>query len=205
MAADLIPIVEEVGAMNRLGNWIVGSALNELHHWNQVYHKNLPISINISPLQLLDAEFIKNLKKLTEENGLTPSQVKLDISNEVMMGASITAKETLKNLDDYGFSLSLNDFGGDDINLEHVLTCGFSEIHISPSLIAKAEKEATANVLIRAIIGIANNMSIVANAVGIETKEQADKMRNLGAATLQGYYFGKPVDAAEFTEKYMRR
>jgi diguanylate cyclase (GGDEF)-like protein len=205
MASELIPIVEEVGAMNRLGRWIITKALSDLHHWNQVYHKNLSVSINVSPLQLLDKDFIVNLKRLTEENSLLPGQIILDISNEVMMGASIAAKETLRSLDEYGFSLSLNDFGGNDINLSQVLTCGFSEIHISPSLIAKADSEATANVLIKAIIGIADNMGIAANAIGIETGEQADKMRNLGVKTLQGYYYGKPVDAAGFTELYMGR
>ena len=205
MASELIPIVEEVGAMNRLGNWIISTAVQQICRWNHVYHANMSVSINVSPLQLLDADFINNLKRLTEENEISPSQIILDISNEVMMGASSTTKEALKNLDDYGFSLSLNDFGGNNINLSQVLSCGFSEIHISPSLIAKAEDKATANVLIKTIIGIADNLGIAANAVGVETNEQAEKMRSLGAKTLQGYLYGKPMDAADFTEKYMRR
>ena len=204
-ASELISTVEEVGVMNRLGNWIIGTALDQLSHWNRVYHKELSISINVSPLQLLDADFIDNLKKTTEENKLSPSQIILDISNEVMMGASITVKETLKSLDDYGFTLSLNNFGGKDINLSLVLKCGISEIHISPSLIAKADNKATANVLIKTIIGIAENLGLSANAVGIETGDQAEKMKGLGVKTLQGYLYGKPIDAAEFTEKYMRR
>ena len=205
MASELIPIAEEVGAMNRLGNWIISTAVQQICRWNHVYHANMSVSINVSPLQLLDVDFINNLKRLTEENEISPSQIILDISNEVMMGASSTTKEALKNLDDYGFSLSLNDFGGNNINLSQVLSCGFSEIHISPSLIAKAENRATANVLIKTIIGIADNLGIVANAIGVETEEQAEKMRSLGAKTLQGYLYGKPMDATDFTEKYMRR
>ena len=137
------------------------------------------------------------------ENGLSTDDVHLDISNEVIMGASITAKETLRTLNGYGFKLSLNDFGGDDINLSHILICGFSAIHLSPSLIQRADKEEEANILIRSIIGLAENMSISAYAVGVETKEQADKLKKMGIDALQGYYYGKPTDAGDFEARYL--
>ena len=102
-----------------------------------------------------------------------------------------------------GFKLSLNDFGGDDINLDHILTCGFSAIHMSPSLIRRADCDDNANILIKTIIGLAKNLNIDAYAVGIETKEQGDKLKEMGAKALQGYYYGKPVEAEEFTRRYL--
>ncbi len=166
---------------------------------------DLSISLNLSPLQLLDSDFLENMKTAVERNGLAPSMVHLDISNEAIMGASITAKETLRSLHNYGFELSLNDFGGDDINLNHILTCGFSAIHLSPSLIRRADSEESANILISSIIGLAKSMRISAYAVGIETAQQAEKLKGMGAKALQGYYFGKPTDAENFTKEFIEK
>jgi diguanylate cyclase (GGDEF)-like protein len=203
-AADLLPIAEEVGLMNRLGNWITETAIKQLGDWRDTYSVDMSISLNLSPLQLLDEDFLNKLKELVEKSGLSPSVVHLDISNEAIMGASITAKETLRSLRDYGFELSLNDFGGDDINLSHILSCGFTAIHLSPSLIRKADTEENANILIRTIIVLATSMNISAYAVGIETASQAEKLKSLGARALQGYYYGRPVEAEKFTQEYLK-
>ncbi len=204
-AADLLPIAEEVGLMNRLGNWIVETAISQQKKWRDAHNIDLSISINLSPLQLLDMDFLEKLKNLVSSNGLKPKSVHLDISNDVIMGASITAKETLRSLNDYGFVISLNDFGGDDINLSHILDCGFSSIHISPSLIRRADADEDANTLIRAIIGLADNLGINAYAVGVETNEQAEKLKEMGVKALQGYLYGRPTDAENFREQYLEK
>lgn len=203
-AADLLPIAEEVGLMNRLGNWIIETSINQLKVWRKTYGIDISISINLSPLQLLDTDFLTRLKKLTSVHGLNPSNIHLDISNEAIMGASITAKETLRNLNEYGFVLALNDFGGDDINLSHIVNCGFSAIHISPSLIRKADEDPNSNILIESIIALANTMKIGAYAVGIETKEQSEKLKEMGVQSLQGFYYGKPAEAEAFEALYVR-
>ena len=203
-AADILPIAEEVGFMARLGNWIIEAALAQEKAWKDNFGKDISMSINLSPLQLLDSEFLNNLKHITTAYGLDPGMIRLDISNDAIMGASITAKETLRALHDYGYKLSLNDFGGYDINLSHILTCGFSAIDISPSLIRRSDTEEDANILIRTIIGLADNLKIDAYAVGIESKEQAEKLKSMGVKSLQGYYFGRPVEAAEFEKTYIK-
>ena len=204
-AADILPIAEEVGLMSRLGNWIIEEALAKQKTWKDVYGADLSVSINLSPLQLLDMEFLANLKQLTRELGTEPRMIHLDISNDVIMGASITAKETLRTLRDYGYMLSLNDFGGYDINLCHILSCGFSAIDISPSLISRADTDNDANILIKSIIGLADNMDIDAYAVGIESREQAEKLKTMRVKCLQGYFFGRPVEAKEFEEEYIKK
>jgi diguanylate cyclase (GGDEF)-like protein len=203
-AADILPIAEEVGLMSRLGNWIMETSIRQVKAWKDTFGKELSISINISPLQLLDMDFISNLKHVTSECGLEPSVIHLDISNDVIMGASITAKESLRSLNEYGFQLSLNDFGGYDINLSHVLNCGFSAIHISAALIKRAEEEESANILIRSVIALADTMGIKAYAVGVESAEQAKKLKDMGVDALQGYYYGKPEEAEAFEKEHLR-
>ena len=204
-AADILPIAEEVGLMNRLGNWIIETSLAQIKRWADKYGEDIAISINLSPLQLLDQDFLGNLEAVVNANKISTSKIFLDVCNDVIMGASITAKETLWTLNNSGYKLSLNDFGGDDINLSHILSCGFTAIHLSPSLIKRADDEKNANILLKTIIGLARNLEIEAYAVGIETKEQADKLKSMGIDGMQGFYFGKPTDAEDFEEKYLKR
>ncbi len=91
--------------------------------------------------------------------------------------------------------MRLNDFGGYDINLTHILSCGFSSIHISPSLIRRSDTEKNAVTLIKTIIGLADSLDINADAVGVENRELAIMLKEMGVDGLQGYYFGRPKEA----------
>ena len=122
-----------------------------------------------------------------------------------MLKASCLHKDVLKNLTDFGFKLSLNNFGGGDINLFHFLDCKFSAIHISQSLIKRADTDEEADVLIKAIIQLAENVNSAADAIGIESEQQAKKLKAMGARYLQGFYYGKPVNAEEFAEMYIKK
>ena len=129
--------------------------------------------------------------------------IHLEIGNDVIMGASDTAKDTLKLLKDKGFKLALNDFGGGDINLRHILDCGFTAIHISPSLIRRAYSDTESHILIRSIVALSDSMAIESSAVGIETKEQEESMKAMGIRALQGFYYGRPQEADAFEKSFL--
>ena len=196
-AGELIPIAEETGIMSRLGIWTAREAIRRVAKWNKTYHLDLDVSINLAPLQLLDEEFLTELKILSESDLLPVNRIILEISNEVIMGAAGSAKETLKTLHELGFSLVLNDFGGGDINLSHIVDCGFGGIDMSHSLIVRAEKDAKANALLHSIVAIADNLDLSVSAVGIETESQIDMIRDLDVQFVQGFYYWKPMPADE--------
>ncbi len=202
-AAQLLPVAEEVGLINRLNVWIVETAIRKLYFWNQNYKKDLFISLNLSPLQLLDQNFIEYLQSMTRDLKISPSMIHLEIGNDVIMGASDTAKDTLKLLKDKGFKLALNDFGGGDINLRHILDCGFTSILISPSLIRRAYSDTESHILIRSIVALSDSMAIESSAVGIETKEQEESLKAMGIRTLQGFYYGRPQEADAFEKSFL--
>ncbi len=202
-AADLIPIAEETGLMSKLGIWIAEESIRTLSGWRKEYQTNLSIKINLAPLQLLDVEFLDRLKRLTKEYDVPADRIYLDISNEVIMGAGGSSKSTLKELSDFGFRLSLNDFGGGDINLSHILDCGFKEIDISHSLISRSMQDPEALALIRSVSAIAETMNIAASAVGIETQEQAELMKYVSLTGVQGFYYGRPVPPDMFSAAYL--
>ena len=201
--AELIPVAEEMGLMNRIGTHIAESAFSRIHEWGKRYGKNLTITINLSPLQLADADYIAKLRQLVGVYAIEPSQVVLDVENGVLLDDGGTVKETLRSLHAFGFVLSLNDFGGGDINLSYVLDCGFEGIKLSRSLVTRANDEMVMR-LIRSIISVADAMNLEVTAVGIESKETAKKLMELGITRLQGYYYGRPVRPEELEERFPR-
>lgn len=204
-ASQLLPIAEEVGLMNSLSRWIAGTAIKQLSDWNEGRDSLLYISLNLSPLQLLDRDFVEYLKNLVLELELDPGLIHLDVGNDVIMGNSGTTKEALQLLSSYGFTLALNDFGGDDINLQHILDCGFSSIHLSPSLIHRADTDPEAGTLIRAVIALADSLGVTSSAVGIETAAQEKKLKEMGVSALQGFYYSRPQESEAFETSFLVR
>jgi len=202
-AGQFLPVAEEVGLIDRLNTWIAESAIRRLGEWNGRYGKDFFIALNLSPFQLLDQHFLGHLQTLTGQLQIAPSLIHLEVGNDVIMGASDTAKETLKDLKGKGFTIALNDFGGGDINLFHILDCGFSSILISPSLIRKADRSSEAHILIRSITALTESMGIEASAVGVETVEQGDLLKQLGIRSLQGFLYGRPQEYREFEKSFL--
>ncbi|MCR5451412.1 MAG: EAL domain-containing protein, partial [Lachnospiraceae bacterium] len=167
--SKIIPVAEEIGLMSRLGIWIVKDALTLISDWNRTYGKSITLTVNLSPLQLIDDDYAKALDKLIGDLNISPSIITLDIDNSVIMGAASSAKETLKEFRKKGFNLSLNDFGGGDINLFYVMECGFTGIKLSRSLISNEEVNSGARQMIDTIIAMASKMDIEVTAVGIES------------------------------------
>ena len=201
--ADLIPAAEESGIMSSLGIWLMRSALTQIKEWNEKYDKNFTLTVNLSPLQLIDVDYFAAIFEMLKELDVSPSAITLDVANSIIMGAASSAKESMKVLHERGFQLSLNDFGGDDINLSYVLECGFTGIKLSRSLIAMDSANKYAVDLIKSILCLAESMHINVTAVGIETRAQEDKMRKLGVHTLQGYLYGRPVNAELVEANYL--
>ena len=183
--------------MNRLGKWIIETALDQQKKWRDEDGKNIAISVNLSPLQLLDNDFLTRLRKITESDGLDPSGILLEISNEAIMGASTAVRQTLWDLNKYGYHLVLNDFGGGNINLGQMQDCGFTAINLSPSLVL-GEEDKKVKTLIKAIVSMAMELDIKVCAIGVESREQAEALGKRGITCLQGFYYGKPLSAEDF-------
>ncbi|MBR3308154.1 MAG: EAL domain-containing protein [Lachnospiraceae bacterium] len=201
--AELIPIAEECGFMSRLGIWTAETALRQVNEWNRKYGMKLTTTINLAPLQLLDTDFINCLAAVIEQLGADPSGLILDVSNEVMMGAAESAKDTLRDFQHSGYTLSLNEFGGGDINLSYIKDCGFSTIKLSRTLIPQGIKDPARLDIILALLALAGKLKVDVVAVGIETDDQLQLMRGLGIRIMQGYYYGKPLPAGDMEKKFL--
>jgi diguanylate cyclase (GGDEF)-like protein len=196
--SELVPVAEEKGIMGKLGTWTVQHSLSRIKEWKKDHGIDLGFAINLSPLQLTDAEFIEALERLCDIYGIEKSKITLDISNEVIVGATSSARDILEALHNFGFQLSLNDFGGNNINLSYLMNCGINCIKLSRTLIAGIEEDESKRVLIESIIKFAATMGITVAAVGIETKSQYEILRSMGITQMQGYLICKPIPHDDF-------
>ncbi len=203
--SDIVPIAEEIGIMSDLGKWIVESAVKYVDLWEKRNKESLSVTVNLSPLQLIDADFLASLDSISSAYEIPQNRIILDVANEVIMGAAGSAKEALKNLHNKGYKLSLNDFGGGDLNLSDVLECRFDTIKLSRKLIASATTNEETIKLIRSILGIADAMNIEVIAVGIENDVEVELMKSLGITHMQGYLYGKPTRSDMFKGAYNLR
>lgn len=194
----LVPLAEELGLMNPLGIWITRTAMKQVSDWNRELGRELMLTINLSPLQIVDNDYIEFLEHIGEDYNISNSMITLDVDNEVIMGSVESAKATLIRLRKQGFNLSLNNFGGGDINLSYILECGFNGLKLSRTVVSDIGDNPMSLELIRLIKAMADSMNVAVTAVGIENEEHLSKVLELGIETMQGFYFGKPVTAKEF-------
>ncbi len=198
--SELIPIAEECRLMGKLGMWILKKAMESIVDWNKKYNSNIGFTINLSPLQLTDPELLNNLERLCSEMNINKNLVTLDISNDVIVGATSSAREVMKALHNFGFQLSLNDFGGNNINLSYLMECGIDCIELSRKLIAEIENNADIRRLVESITKYAINMGLSVAAVGIENQYQYDLLKAMGVTKMQGYLICKPVSHNQFED-----
>ncbi len=196
--AELIPIAEECGVMSGLGIWTARKSVETISEWNSRYGCDISITINLSPLQLLDAEFVEAIEKMSDEHAFSKGKLILDISSDVIMGADSSSRDTMEAFHNCGFKLSLNDFGGNSINLHYLMSCGINFIKLSRNLVSEIETDESIKILVESIISFASKMGITVTAVGVETESQSELLKSMGITKMQGYLFGKPVREDEF-------
>ena len=196
--SDIIPIAEECGVLTRLGIWVVKESFRRIADWNEKFGTDLALTINLSPQQLIDAEFIEELEKSCNEFRLKTSKIVLDVSTDIMVGAAGSSRDIMEAFHNYGFKLSLNDFGGTSINLAYLMNCGINYIKLSKNLVLKVDTDENTRILLESIIGFASAMNISVTAVGVETADQCNILRGMGIKKMQGYLMSKPVRENEF-------
>ncbi|WP_207640728.1 putative bifunctional diguanylate cyclase/phosphodiesterase [Butyrivibrio sp. VCD2006] len=195
---ELIPIAEECGLLPSLGIWIVRQSFKTISEFNSKYNTELALTINLSTQQLIDAEFIEELERSREEFDIKIEKIILDISTDFMMGSTNSSRDTLEAFHNYGFRLSLNDFGGTSINLKYLMNCGINYIKLSRDLIQKIDIDDGVRILVESIVGFAKAMNITVAAVGVETGRQCQTLSEMGITKMQGYLISKPLKQDEF-------
>jgi diguanylate cyclase (GGDEF)-like protein/PAS domain S-box-containing protein len=191
-----IEVAEETGMIIRIGKWILEQACRQTAEWQKLSDYDLSTSVNLSAKQLAHPRLLTYVRNVLEETGLSPRQLKLEVTESTVMENSERSLSVLSELDATGVALSTDDFGTGYSSLSYLHRFPFGRLKIDRSFISKMEDDEKCAAIVRTILMLGENLGIEVVAEGIETEYQLRLLRSMGCRLGQGYVFSEPVEAA---------
>ena len=195
---ELIPVAEDSGLIQEIGDWVFEQATLQVQKWRQTYHPEFQISINVSPTQFRSEDIAKRWTSRLTEIELDTNSILLEITETMILDNSEQTNKQINHLTGAGFQLALDDFGTGYSSLSHLKMLDLSYLKIDRTFIKNLPHSTDDQTLCQAIIAIAKQMQLEVVAEGIESDEQRELLTSLGTEYLQGYLFAKPISADEF-------
>ena len=194
--AKFIPIAEETGLIIPIGHWVLREACQQLITWQKKFPDLPPLkmSVNLSGKQLQEPDLIEQIDRILEETGLEGKQLKLEITESVLMENVEAATSMLLKLRARKIQLSIDDFGTGYSSLSYLHRFPVNTLKIDRSFVNRMESDEDNSEIVKAIVTLAHILNMDVIAEGIETIDQCDQLKSLQCEQGQGYLFSKPLD-----------
>lgn len=203
---EFMPIAEKTNLINKLGEFIIDSACQQLNRLTQdlpdVYTDNpgFFVSINLSAEQFIYSDLLDQVKTSLESHMVSPSHIMFEITESILMVEPETAQRVLDDFKQQGFRIAIDDFGKGYSSMSYLHSFPIDTIKIDRSFIESMHTNATSMIVIQAIIGLAKAIGLNVVAEGVETIAQFKGAKKLGCDQAQGYYFYKPMPYTEIID-----
>jgi diguanylate cyclase (GGDEF)-like protein/PAS domain S-box-containing protein len=193
--ADFIPIAEETGLIVPIGMWVLEEACQQVKQWHQQYpiHPPMAMSVNISGRQIQLDSIVEDIARVLEKTGMDPRNLKLEITESVVMLNVEEATERLHRLKDMGIRIAVDDFGTGYSSMAYLAGLPIDTVKIDRSFTAQIGHTRESEAVVRAIISLAKSLHLSVTSEGIETLEQLEQLQELGCELGQGFYFSRPM------------
>jgi diguanylate cyclase (GGDEF)-like protein/PAS domain S-box-containing protein len=198
--AKFIPVAEDTGLILPLGQWVLQTACAQLKEWesNPLTHE-LSLAVNVSARQFRQPSFVKQVSEMIEQTLINPSRLKLELTESTVLENVVDTIAKMHALKLIGVRFSMDDFGTGYSSLAYLTQLPLDQLKIDQSFVRNIGIKSTDSMIVQTIIGMANNLGIEVIAEGVETHAQRDFLWGAGCTLYQGYLFGRPVSAEEFT------
>jgi EAL domain-containing protein (putative c-di-GMP-specific phosphodiesterase class I) len=196
--AEFVPLAEETGLINQLGEWVLQTACAEAVTWPS----HTKIAVNVSPIQFKSQGLALKVAAALAESGLSAHRLELEITEAVLIRDDESALSILHQLRGLGVRIAMDDFGTGFSSLSYLQRFPFDKIKIDRCFVENVTKKGGSLAIVRAVIGIAKSRSITTTAEGVETESQRKMLRKLGCDEMQGYLFSRPKPASELHEYF---
>jgi len=194
---EFIPALEESGEIIRVGEWVLRQACQQTRLWQLAGHGHLRCSVNISSLQLQQADFILRVIDILRESGLPPASLILEITESQLMHDDLDTLACLNELASLGVLLALDDFGTGYSSLGYLTRFPLHILKLDKSFIGGIPYDNKQSSISQAIIGLGRSLGLEVVAEGIESPAQLDFVVGEGCHYAQGYWFSRPRPAAQ--------
>jgi diguanylate cyclase (GGDEF)-like protein len=196
---DFIPIAEETGTIVPLGSWAINDALQQLRSWvdTGVCTPNTTMSVNVSPRQLHDPEFVTIVSNALDASGVSPEQLWLEVTESVMITEPTQALSSLRRLNALGVRIAIDDFGTGYSSLSLLQKFPIQCIKIDRAFVNDISTDKATQNIVRTIIAMADAMGADIVAEGVEDKTQLHTLKSVNCHRAQGYLISPPVDVQD--------
>ncbi len=201
--SEFIPLAEYLGLINPIGNYVLREACYQCKKWNDNGYPDYKVNVNLSVVQLLQADIVDIVEKTIHEVGINPHNLTLEVTESLAINDMERMKEILGSIKKLGVRIALDDFGTGYSSLNHIREIPFDVIKVDQSFIKDLEKDEYAKSFIKMVSELAEAIGVNLCVEGVETKSQYDILSDMRVNLVQGYYFDRPMQLKAFEEKYV--
>jgi len=197
---EFIPLAEETGLIIEIGRWVLDRACRQARQWQRTHATDaLTMSVNLSARQLRDPHLLADVADTLRDSGLPPHCLVLEITESVLMDNTEAAIQGLHQLKALGIRLAIDDFGTGYSSLNYLRALPVDIVKIDKVFIDGVASDKEARGLIKAILSMADTLDLQTVAEGVESRDQVNRLQQLGSALVQGFYYARPLtpEAAE--------
>jgi EAL domain-containing protein (putative c-di-GMP-specific phosphodiesterase class I) len=195
--AVFIPVAEETGLILPIGSWVIEEACAQIARWRREGHGNFEVSINLSPLQLLNDRLPDEVAASMARHGVQRDELEIEITESALMENMVKILPRVMEIRTHGVGLAIDDFGTGYSSLNYLSRLPLDRLKIDRSFIHHMEGDPANLAITRAIIGLGHTLGLVVVAEGVETEQQAAMLRTAGCDEYQGFLFARPMPAAD--------
>ncbi|NVE01584.1 EAL domain-containing protein [Massilia sp. BJB1822] len=193
-----IPLAEETGLIVPLGAWVLRTACAQALAWQRLGKGELRVAVNVSARQMAEQDFVQSVAAALAETGLAPHCLELELTESQVMNDIEHAISVMHELKKLGVKLAIDDFGTGYSSLAHLKRFAIDVLKIDQTFVRDVTENADDAAIVMTIIALASNLKLEVISEGVETRQQLDFLRQHGCQQMQGYYFSRPVPAADF-------
>ena len=198
-----IPLFENNGLIQELDSYVWREAACRISTWKKTLGMTIPVSVNVSRIDMYDPDFVSHVEGLVKEFDLDPAELLLEITESAYTENSGQIISKVSELQEKGFRIEMDDFGSGYSSLNMISTLPVDALKLDMQFIRNAFRERKDTRLLEIVISLAESLHVPTIAEGVETAEQMLTLKSMGCDFVQGYYFSKPLPANEF-EEYVR-
>lgn len=196
--AEFIPIAEDTGLIVQIGDFVLNAACSQSKEWQRAIKKDFRISVNLSGRQFKLHDLVQKVEIILMQTELPPHSLDLEITESICMEDAETSIDVLKKFQQRGIHISIDDFGTGYSSLSYLKKFPIDVLKIDQSFVRDITDDTDSEKIVSLILSMAHTLNLKVIAEGVETEKQLEYLRRHECDMCQGYYFSKPVPAADF-------
>ncbi|MBP5694480.1 MAG: EAL domain-containing protein [Bacilli bacterium] len=199
-----IPLFEGNGFISILDRYVWEEAANQIARWKEKYNVTIPISVNLSRLDLYNPNICKDILEVCKRVGIDNKDLYIELTESAYSSEAKQMIQVIQEFKEAGFKVEIDDFGCGYSSLNTLATLSFDVLKLDMQFVREMNRNEKTLMIVKFVADIAKFLNVPIVAEGVETKEQLDKLKEFGYDLIQGYYFSKPLVAEEFEELFIK-